>query len=135
MATQAWPVSSPGGVLRRNRLDRPKEANMLKTLTALGAAALAASALSAPATASPADETKVAVSYAGLDLASPADAARFDRRLKAAARSVCSDAPILDLALSAKVEACRAEALARARADVQIALRVGGTRVVAIRTN
>ncbi|MBV9931645.1 MAG: UrcA family protein [Alphaproteobacteria bacterium] len=108
---------------------------MLKFVTALGAAALAASALSAPAAASPADETSVVVSYAGLDLADPADAARFDARLKAAARAVCSEAPILDLHLSAKVDACRADVIARAKADLQVALRAGTGRVVALRTN
>jgi UrcA family protein len=108
---------------------------MLKTLTALVAAALAASALSAPAAAAQADETSVVVSYAGLDLANPADAARFERRLKAAARAVCSEAPLLDLGLSAKIQACQDDAVARAKSDLQLALRAAGNRTLALRTN
>jgi len=108
---------------------------MIKTLTALAAAALAASALSSPAAAAaPAGET-IAVSYAGLDLANPADAARFDGRLKAAARDLCGEAPALDLRLSGLVEACKADVMARVRADVRLALRTGGSRTVALRTN
>jgi UrcA family protein len=109
---------------------------MLKILTALGAAALAASALSTPAAAGPADDgTRVAVSYAGLDLSRPADAARFDRRIRAAARTVCSDAPMLDLGVAARVQACEDSAIARARADLRVALRASGERVLALRTN
>ena len=110
---------------------------MYKSLTALAAAALAASALSvpAPAAASPGDETSVVVSYAGLDMSNPADAARFDARLKAAARAVCSEAPILDLHLAAKADACRADVIARAKTDLQVALRAGSGRTVALRTN
>jgi UrcA family protein len=108
---------------------------MMKTLTALGAAALAAFAFTAPAAAAPAGETSVAVSYAGLDLANPADAARFNQRLRAAAGEVCGEAPAVDLRLSAKVEGCKVEAIARAKSDVQIAVRSGGSRVVALRTN
>jgi UrcA family protein len=136
VATQGRFVSSPGRILRRNPFSQaPKEATMLKILTALGAAALAASALSAPAVAAPAAEAEVAVSYAGLDLSRPSDAARLDQRLRAAARQICGEAPILDLRFSAKVDACRADALARAKADVQVAMRSGGSRVVALRTN
>ena len=108
---------------------------MLKILTALGGAALAAS-LSAPAAASPADdETKVAVSYAGLDLSKPADAARFERRIRTAARTVCSEAPMVDLGVAARVQECEDSAVARAKADLQVALRAGGERVLALRTN
>jgi len=108
---------------------------MLKILTALGAAALAASALSAPATAAPEDETRIAVSYAGLDLSRPSDAARFEQRLRVAAREVCGPAPALDLHIAVQVRACQADALARAKADLQVAMRSGGSRVVALRTN
>jgi UrcA family protein len=106
---------------------------MIKTITALGAAALAAFAFTAPAAAQ--TETSVAVSYAGLDLSNPADAARFDMRLRAAAGEVCGTADARNLSLSAAVDSCRKEAIARAKADVQVALRSGGSRVVALRTN
>jgi UrcA family protein len=107
---------------------------MLKTLTALVAAALAASALSTPAAAQ-AGEGSVVVSYAGLDLASAAGSARFERRLRSAARAVCGEAPLLDLTQVAQLEACKADAIARAKSDLQLALRAGGNRVVALRTN
>jgi len=108
---------------------------MLKILTGIAAAALAASALSAPAAAATADEDSIVVSYAGLDLANPADAARLERRIKAAARAVCSDAPMLDLTVAAKVQACQDEAIARARAEMRIAMRAGGSRTLALKTN
>ena len=108
---------------------------MIKTITALGAAALAAFAFAAPAAASPAGEESVAVSYAGLDLSKPADAALLDVRLRAAAREVCGTADARNLSLSAQADACQKEAIARARADVQVAMRTGSGRVVALRTN
>jgi len=108
---------------------------MLKILTGLAAAALAASALSAPAAAASADDDSIVVSYAGLDLSNPADAARLERRLKAAARAVCSDAPMLDIIVAAKVQACQDEALARARSEMRIAMRAGGSRTIALKTN
>lgn len=107
---------------------------MIKILTALGAAALAASALSTPAAAQ-VDETSVVVSYAGLDLANPADAARLERRLRIAATAVCGEAPLLDLTQTAHVRACKADAIARAKSDLQLALRAGGNRTLALRTN
>ncbi|HMC90932.1 MAG TPA: UrcA family protein [Allosphingosinicella sp.] len=109
---------------------------MLKILTALGAAALAASALSTPAAASPAeDEARVVVSYAGLDLSSARDSARLDQRLRAAASQICGEAPGLDLSLSSRVNACKADALGRARTDLRVAMRSGAGRTVALRTN
>jgi UrcA family protein len=108
---------------------------MFKTITALGAAALAAFTLAAPAAASPVGEDNVVVGIAGLDLARPSDAARLDMRLRRAAEEVCGTADGRDLRLSGAVAACRTEAIARARADVEIAMRSGGSRVVALRTN
>jgi UrcA family protein len=107
---------------------------MLKILTALGAAALAASALSTPAAAAP-DDTKVVVSYAGLDLSNARDAAQLDRRLHAAAREICGEAATLDLRLSFEFRACQADVLARARTDLRVAMRSGAGRTVALRTN
>jgi UrcA family protein len=107
---------------------------MLKILTALGAAALAASTLSTPASAAPEDEVKIVVSYAGLDLSSPRDSARFDRRLRTAAREVCGEAPMIGLAMSREIAVCQEDVLARARADVRIAMRSTG-QTLALRAN
>jgi UrcA family protein len=106
---------------------------MIKIPTALGAVALAASAL--PVAAAPVDQGRIAVSYAGLDLSNPADAARLALRLRSAAREVCGSADPRDLRLAAGVDGCQHEAIARARADVELAMRAGGIRVVAVRTN
>jgi UrcA family protein len=61
--------------------------NKLVTLTA---AALAAVSFTAPATAADAGRT---VAYGDLDLGSPAGVEAFNRRIRAAAESVCGDAP------------------------------------------
>jgi UrcA family protein len=108
---------------------------MIKTLTLLGAAALAASALATPAAADT-DEMSVVVSYAGLNLAKPADAALLDRRIKAAAQEICGEPAILDLSLTAaNMKACQANAVARAKADLRLAMGAGGGRTLAVRTN
>jgi UrcA family protein len=107
---------------------------MIKTLTLLGAAALAASALAGPAAAQ-AEPSSVLVRVSDLDLSRPADAARLDLRLRNAAREVCGDADARNLSLSAQTSGCQAEAIARARAEVTLAMRHGGARVVAVRTN
>ena len=74
-------------------------------------AGTASPAIAAP----PAAPTRI-VSYADLDLASPAGRARLDQRLAAAARAVCGDAFATDLRTLAQVRACRAETLANAYA-------------------
>ena len=64
-------------------------------LVTLTAAALAAVAFAAPATAAPAavaDAGRI-VTYGDLDLASPAGVEAFNRRIRAAAKSVCGDQP------------------------------------------
>lgn len=107
---------------------------MIKTLTLAGAAALAASALATPAAAQ-LEQGSVLVRVADLDMANPADAARLDLRLRNAAREVCGDADPRNLSLAAQTSGCQTEAIARARAEVTLAMRSGGTRVVALRTN
>jgi UrcA family protein len=101
-----------------------------QTLSALGAAAMAAITLLAatPAAASPAPEDSLTISYAGLDMANPADAASFDRRVRNAAIDYCGQVPSLDLKLQGKVQACRTAILANAHADVALASTGGGTR-------
>jgi|SRR4051794_14386319 UrcA family protein len=94
-----------------------------RTLSALGAAAMAAATLLAatPAAAAPAADDSVTISYAGLDMANPADAAAFDRRVRNAAIDYCGNFPALDLKLQSKVQACRSAIAANARADLAFA--------------
>ena len=91
---------------------------LLATLGGLAAALAIATPVSAQ------EETRsVIVSFAGLDLARPADADRLERQLRMAARQVCgSDEPLHILARLQAVE-CEKSALDRAHADVQLALR------------
>jgi UrcA family protein len=80
-------------------------------------------------------EDRVAVSYAGLDLSNPADAARFDSRVRAAARKVCGFERTRDLRVHQQAIACEKSAMARAGADIQVALRGAGGTAVALTTN
>jgi UrcA family protein len=105
----------------------------------LGGAVLAAAAVSPAAAATPVaagqEQASVAVSYAGLDLAKPADAARLDRRIRMAAQAVCGDNPLRDVTVSPAVQECEKEAVARARGQVGLAMRSGGgSQVVALRS-
>lgn len=96
---------------------------LTRTLSALGAVAMAAATLIAatPAAAAPAGEERLAISYAGLDMASPADAAAFEQRVKNAAIDYCGQVPALDLRLQGKVQACRSAIVAGARAELGLA--------------
>ena len=108
-----------------------------RTISALGAAAVAASALLAvPASAAPAGEDVLAFSYAGYDMANPADAARFERSVANAAADYCGQVPALDFRLEAKVRSCRTAIVANAKADVALALADHGRgTTIALRTN
>jgi UrcA family protein len=106
---------------------------------ALGAAVAATTlaAAAAPAAAMPAwpgeEVTSVVVSFAGLDLSKRADAARLDRRIRAAAVEVCGTVPTRDLAFAPGVAGCQKEAISRAKAEVTLAMRGGGTQVATLR--
>lgn len=103
---------------------------------ALGAAILAAAAPAVAAPAAGTEESSVVVSYAGLDLSRPSDAARLDRRIRAAVRQVCGEIPNRDLGLVASVQACQTEATQRASAGKALAMRGGGDgRVLTLHAN
>ena len=90
--------------------------NLRKPLFA--AAALAAAYVNTSAALSPAaaqDADGVAVSYADLNLASPAGRAVLDRRIAAAARQVCGNYLITELKWAEMSRACRAEVTASAQ--------------------
>lgn len=94
-----------------------------RIVSMLGAVAATAATLAfaTPAAAQAADQ--VSVSYADLDLGQPADAARFDRRLRAAAAEVCGPDNAKDVRIHQPVVACQKEALSRASSDARLALR------------
>ena len=62
------------------------------------------------------------VSYADLDLTSPAGVAMLDRRIRGAIRQVCGRAFPRDLQSQIQVERCRAETLADVQAQRNDAL-------------
>jgi UrcA family protein len=84
----------------------------------------------APALAQPAETHSVAVSVAGLDLATPAGAAALARRIDHAAAVACGIAPGARISLEQQVrdDACRAQAKADAGALAQ-------TRIAAARSS
>jgi UrcA family protein len=62
----------------------------------------------------PGDTPAIQVSYAGLDLSSPAGAETLYRRLKGAAERVCGSVDVRQLSHSARWSACYDKALADA---------------------
>ncbi len=78
---------------------------MTKTLTTFAAAALTLAGLTTTAHAAPAPTQSV--SYADLDLSSAAGVDSLNRRVRAAAKAVCGDAPARrGLAETIKIERC-----------------------------
>lgn len=100
------------------------------TLLALAAAAASLVIGGAPALG---QTGAFSVSYADLNLASPAGRATLDRRIGSVARMVCGEAPApLDLRAEGLVRACRAELAASARQ--QVTAIAGGARYASNRT-
>lgn len=92
-----------------------------RTLTALGAAALTGTvALAAPLHAAE-PHNAVSVSYADLDLSNSADVTRLERRVNAAAGTLCN-AGSRSLSMNAKAAECRADVLAHAKTDIETAI-------------
>ncbi|MFC3713200.1 UrcA family protein [Sphingoaurantiacus capsulatus] len=78
---------------------------MTKTLTTFAAAVLSLAGVTATARAAPAPTQSV--SYADLDLSSAAGVDSLNRRVRAAAKAVCGDAPARrGLAETIKIERC-----------------------------
>ena len=110
---------------------------MTRTLSAVAALALTAGtlALSTPAHAA-SGEVGVTVRYGDLDLGSAAGKARFDRRVRNAARAICGSTLRQPLNMQTQIAACQEEVIAGAQADLETALgeRPDGTRL-ALRGN
>jgi UrcA family protein len=107
-----------------------------RTLSALAAVALTGATLAVSTSASAQTRESVSVRYSDLDLASAAGSDQFERRVHKAARAVCGDLSA-DLRLNSIVSACQADAVASARAGMDVALagKPGGRVTVALRAN
>ena len=103
-----------------------------RTISAFAAAGLtvATLALATPLRAAPADEEAVTVTIGDLDLASADGAARFDRRLRAAARSICGTMPA-GLDMQKQVADCQEEVIAGARTELARAPSAGARQALA----
>jgi len=90
-----------------------------RSLSAVAAAGLtvATLAFATPIRAAPADEEVVTVTIGDIDLASADGAARFDRRVRAAARSICGTMPA-DLNMRRQVADCQDEVTSSARTEL-----------------
>jgi UrcA family protein len=100
---------------------------MFKTITI---AVMMPVAFLAAATGPAAAETRaVAVSYADLDLSSPAGIAAFDRRVAASVKQVCNGGT-RDLVEAAATRQCRAQASANAKAQQRTAVAQANGNVV-----
>ena len=108
---------------------------MKQTLKIIAGSALATAALikAVPAFAEPMPAQNVSIVHtADLDLSSKAGLEALDHRLVTAAFEVCGTASEVDLAGKNKVRACRADVLAKARAEgEQLASRGASIRIAA----
>ena len=98
-----------------------------RTLSAFAAAGLtvATLAFATPLRAAPADEDVVTVAIDDLDLSSADGTARFERRVRAAARSICGTITG-ELDMQKQIADCRAEVSESARTE--LARAPSGTR-------
>jgi len=93
----------------------------MKTILTLAAAAIAFSA--APASArDAAGSSRLAVSYADLDLSTARGVQRLDRRIRTAVETACGPISVADPHDTNRVRQCRAETLAFARAQRDAAI-------------
>jgi UrcA family protein len=106
----------------------------IRIVSMLGAMAATAAMLAFATPAAAQTEDQVTVSFADLDLARPADAARLDRRLLAAAEKVCGPDDSRDYRIHRQSMACQKTALSRANSDVRVALRGNAGTEVALTT-
>ncbi len=100
---------------------------MLKPVL-FAAAALASAVSFSPALAKPATPSVRVVSYADLDLSSTSGQARLERRIEAAVRDVCGEAPSFELARQQAIRDCIAETRANVRRPARPAASQTGTR-------
>lgn len=89
--------------------------------TAAVAIGLLSTALPARA-AAPAETRQVDVGFRDLDLSQESGVATLDRRVRHAARQVCGNIDMRDLAQTIRVDSCRKAAIAGAAPQIQLAV-------------
>ena len=96
---------------------------LTRTISAFAAAGLTVVtlALATPLRAAPIDE-QIVVKTGDLDLSTDRGAVALDRRVRAAAESICGVVPPTNLNMQRQVADCQADVVANARADVALAL-------------
>jgi UrcA family protein len=104
-------------------------------IIAMSAMATAAVIKAVPAFSEPAPAQNVSIVHTSdLDLSTEAGRAVLDHRLVIAAHDVCGTAADVDLSGKNKIRACRAETIAKARAETaQLANRAGPVLVATAR--
>jgi UrcA family protein len=100
---------------------------MLKPIL-FAAATLMSAVTTSPLVAKPITPEVRIVSYADLDLSTVAGRTRLERRVQAAVRDVCGEAPSFDLARRHEVRECIAETRANVRSPAPAAAGLSGTR-------
>jgi UrcA family protein len=109
---------------------------MKRTFSAFAAAALAAVTVAVATPAFAQENDSVAISVADLDLSDPGDSARFERRVRQAARTLCGDHQLQTLDMRGITQACHDSVISNARADAQVALaKNSGPFRLTLRTN
>ena len=109
---------------------------LIRIVSVLGAMAATAATLAfATPAAAQTEDRSVTVSIADLNLANPSDAVRLDYRLQAAARQVCGPDQGADTKARQQMSDCQTIALRRAKAQVEVALRGGTSKTIALSTN
>lgn len=96
---------------------------MKRTFSAIAAAALTAGtlALSTPVRAAEGEDS-VTVNFSDLDVGTAAGKARFDRRVRNAAREMCGWVQFQPLDIQTKVVSCHKDVIADAQAGLETAL-------------
>lgn len=103
-----------------------------RTLSALAAAGLtvATLAFATPLHAAPADEETVIIAIGDLDLASASGTARFERKVRAAARSICGTTTA-DLNMQRQISDCQDEVIASAQTQLAARSSTGSRQALA----
>ncbi len=95
-----------------------------RTFSALAGAAFAAAtlAVSTPVFAAPLNEDKAVVYIADIDLNAETGMATFERRVRAAARKICGEAPDHGIESRLLVAACQSQVRASAMSSAELAM-------------
>lgn len=104
-------------------MNQMKETAMRKSIVTVLAALSISGIMAVPASAEemgPVETVSVTVQYGDLNLQAPADSAKLDKRIEAAAGDVCRKPDIRDVKAMSAWEECKAEAKAGALEQLSI---------------